>query len=150
VDPNVPIEDVAGTLGDLIKEGKIRHYGLSEVGAPQRSPWHKPDPQFITNGQYFCFRFTGPQRVLVLQDPNVPIEDVAGTLGDLIKEGKIRHYGLSEVGAATEVPMAQTRSPVHHKRAILLLQVHGSTKSTGFARLYRSLLSAPCGSECAD
>jgi aryl-alcohol dehydrogenase-like predicted oxidoreductase len=33
VDPNVPIEDVAGTLKDLIQEGKIRHYGLSEVGA---------------------------------------------------------------------------------------------------------------------
>ncbi len=34
-------------------------------------------------------------------DPNIPIEDVAGTMGELIKEGKIRHYGLSEAGAAT-------------------------------------------------
>ena len=33
VDPNVPIEEVAGTLKDLINEGKILHYGLSEVGA---------------------------------------------------------------------------------------------------------------------
>ena len=33
VDPCVPIEEVAGTLQDLIKEGKIRHYGLSEAGA---------------------------------------------------------------------------------------------------------------------
>lgn len=32
VDPNIPIEDVAGTMGELIKEGKIRHYGLSEAG----------------------------------------------------------------------------------------------------------------------
>ena len=31
VDPNVPIEDVAGTVGELIKEGKARHFGLSEV-----------------------------------------------------------------------------------------------------------------------
>ncbi len=33
VDPNVPIEDVAGTVGDLIKEGKVKHFGMSEAGA---------------------------------------------------------------------------------------------------------------------
>ena len=32
VDPNVPIEDVAGTVKDLIEEGKVRHFGLSEAG----------------------------------------------------------------------------------------------------------------------
>jgi len=34
-------------------------------------------------------------------DPNVPIEDVAGAVKDLIKEGKVRHFGLSEAGGAT-------------------------------------------------
>src|SRR6476659_4358726 len=34
-------------------------------------------------------------------DPNVPIEDVAGTVGELIKEGKVKHFGLSEASAAT-------------------------------------------------
>ncbi len=33
VDPDVPIEDVAGTIKDLIKEGKVKHFGLSEAGA---------------------------------------------------------------------------------------------------------------------
>lgn len=33
VDPNVPIEDVAGTVKDLIKEGKVKYFGLSEAGA---------------------------------------------------------------------------------------------------------------------
>jgi aryl-alcohol dehydrogenase-like predicted oxidoreductase len=33
VDPDVPIEDVAGTVGDLIREGKVRHFGLSEAAA---------------------------------------------------------------------------------------------------------------------
>ena len=32
VDPNVPIEDVAGTVKDLIKEGKVKHFGMSEAG----------------------------------------------------------------------------------------------------------------------
>ena len=34
-------------------------------------------------------------------DPDVPIEDVAGTVGELIAEGKVRHFGLSEASAAT-------------------------------------------------
>src|SRR5438132_13113853 len=32
VDPNIPIEDVAGTVKDLIAEGKVKHFGLSEAG----------------------------------------------------------------------------------------------------------------------
>lgn len=34
-------------------------------------------------------------------DPDVPIEEVAGTVADLIREGKVKHFGLSEAGAAT-------------------------------------------------
>lgn len=33
VDPSVPIEEVAGTVGDLVAEGKVRHFGLSEASA---------------------------------------------------------------------------------------------------------------------
>ncbi|MFP2150142.1 aldo/keto reductase [Escherichia coli] len=52
VDPNVPIEDVAGTLGDLIKEGKIRHYGLSEVGAATIRRAHAVAPVAAVQNQY--------------------------------------------------------------------------------------------------
>ncbi len=52
VDPNVPIEDVAGTLGDLIKEGKIRHYGLSEVGAATIRRAHAVTPVAAVQNQY--------------------------------------------------------------------------------------------------
>ena len=40
VDPNVPIEEVASTVKDLIREGKVRHFGLSEAGVQtiRRSP----------------------------------------------------------------------------------------------------------------
>ena len=41
VDPNVPIEDVAGTVKELIEEGKVRHFGLSEASA-QRSVARMP------------------------------------------------------------------------------------------------------------
>lgn len=52
VDPNVPIEDVAGTLGDLIKEGKIRHYGLSEAGAGTIRRAHAVTPVTAVQNQY--------------------------------------------------------------------------------------------------
>jgi aryl-alcohol dehydrogenase-like predicted oxidoreductase len=44
-------------------------------------------------------------------DPRVPIEDVAGAVSDLIREGKVRHFGLSEVSAAT-VRRAHAVQPV--------------------------------------
>jgi aryl-alcohol dehydrogenase-like predicted oxidoreductase len=44
-------------------------------------------------------------------DPNVPIEDVAGTVQDLIREGKVKHFGLSEAGAAT-IQRAHAVQPV--------------------------------------
>ena len=44
-------------------------------------------------------------------DPDVPIEEVAATVGDLIVEGKVRHFGLSEAGAST-IRRAHTVCPV--------------------------------------
>src|SRR5437773_8953280 len=40
VDPNVPIEDVAGAVKELIQEGKVKHFGLSEAGAQTMRPDH--------------------------------------------------------------------------------------------------------------
>ena len=39
--------------------------------------------------------------------PNVPIEDVAGAVKELIQEGKVRHFGLSEAGVETDSPGAR-------------------------------------------
>lgn len=44
-------------------------------------------------------------------DPNVPIEDVAGTVKELIQQGKVKHFGLSEAGAQT-IRRAHTTQPV--------------------------------------
>jgi aryl-alcohol dehydrogenase-like predicted oxidoreductase len=44
-------------------------------------------------------------------DPTVPIEDVAGTIAELVKEGKVKHFGLSEAGAAT-IRRAHAEFPV--------------------------------------
>jgi aryl-alcohol dehydrogenase-like predicted oxidoreductase len=44
VDPNVPMEDVAGTVKDLIKEGKVKHFGLSEAGVENIRKAHAIQP----------------------------------------------------------------------------------------------------------
>lgn len=52
VDPNVPIEDVAGTLKDLIQQGKVKHYGLSEAGATTIRRAHAVHPVAAVQNQY--------------------------------------------------------------------------------------------------
>jgi aryl-alcohol dehydrogenase-like predicted oxidoreductase len=52
VDPNVPIEDVAGTVGDLIKEGKVKHLGLSEASAKTIRRAHAVQPITAVQSEY--------------------------------------------------------------------------------------------------
>ncbi|BDV31044.1 aldo/keto reductase [Microbacterium terricola] len=52
VDPAVPIEDVAGTVGDLIREGKVKHFGLSEAGAATIRRAHAVQPVTAVQSEY--------------------------------------------------------------------------------------------------
>src|SRR5690242_3273318 len=52
VDPDVPIEDVAGTVKDLIREGKVKHFGLSEAGAKTIRRAHAVQPVTAVQSEY--------------------------------------------------------------------------------------------------
>jgi len=52
VDPNVPIEDVAGAVKELIQEGKVRHFGLSEAGVQTIRRAHKVQPVAALQSEY--------------------------------------------------------------------------------------------------
>ncbi|MDB5286071.1 MAG: aldo/keto reductase [Mucilaginibacter sp.] len=52
VDPNVPIEDVAGTVKDLIQEGKVKHFGLSEAGVQTIRKAHAVQPVAALQSEY--------------------------------------------------------------------------------------------------
>ncbi|HEY1723757.1 MAG TPA: aldo/keto reductase [Magnetospirillaceae bacterium] len=52
VDPNVPIEDVAGAVKDLIREGKVKHFGLSEAGAQTIRRAHAVQPITVLQSEY--------------------------------------------------------------------------------------------------
>jgi aryl-alcohol dehydrogenase-like predicted oxidoreductase len=52
VDPDVPIEDVAGTVKDLIRQGKVKHFGLSEAGAQTIRRAHAVQPVTALQSEY--------------------------------------------------------------------------------------------------
>jgi aryl-alcohol dehydrogenase-like predicted oxidoreductase len=52
VDPNVPIEDVAGTVRELIQEGKVKHFGLSEAGVRTIRRAHAVQPVTALQSEY--------------------------------------------------------------------------------------------------
>jgi pyridoxine 4-dehydrogenase len=89
-------------------------------------------------------------------DPAVPIEDVAGTVGDLVKQGYVRHFGLSEVGADTILrahagirspTQISTRSSAGAPRRPSCRRCASSASGSGVQRPSRGLLrgSKPTG-----
>jgi aryl-alcohol dehydrogenase-like predicted oxidoreductase len=55
VDPDVPIEEVAGAVNDLIAEGKVKHFGLSEAGAQSIRRAHAVQPVAALQSEYSLF-----------------------------------------------------------------------------------------------
>ncbi|PVE98135.1 aldo/keto reductase [Microbacterium sp. TPD7012] len=71
VDPEVPIEDVAGTVSELIAEGKVRHFGLSEASASTIRRAHAVQPVTALQSEYSLWT----------RDPEADILPVLGELG---------------------------------------------------------------------
>ena len=64
VDPDVPIEDVAGTVKDLIRGGKVKHFGLSEAGVPTIRRAHAVQPVTALQNEYSLWWRKPEQEVL--------------------------------------------------------------------------------------
>jgi aryl-alcohol dehydrogenase-like predicted oxidoreductase len=64
VDPNVPIEDVAGAVKDLIAAGKVKHFGLSEAGVQTIRRAHSVHPVTAVQSEYSLF-WRGPEAELL-------------------------------------------------------------------------------------
>jgi aryl-alcohol dehydrogenase-like predicted oxidoreductase len=71
VDPKVPMEDVAGTVRDLINEGKVKHFGLSEAGVKAIRAAHAVQPVAALQSEYSMFT----------RDPEAEILPVLEELG---------------------------------------------------------------------
>jgi aryl-alcohol dehydrogenase-like predicted oxidoreductase len=69
VDPNVPIEDVAGTVKELIEQGKVKHFGLSEAGVQNIRRAHAVQPVTALQSEYsLWWREPGEQILPTLEE----------------------------------------------------------------------------------
>jgi diketogulonate reductase-like aldo/keto reductase len=64
VDPNVPIEDVAGAVKELIQAGKVKHFGLSEAGAKTIRRAHAVQPVTALQSEY-SLRARTPEKAVI-------------------------------------------------------------------------------------
>src|SRR5215468_1686827 len=64
VDPNVPIEDVAGAVKDLIQQGKVKHFGLSEAGVQTIRRAHAVQPVAAVQSEYSLW-YRNPEKELL-------------------------------------------------------------------------------------
>jgi len=71
VDPNVPIEDVAGAVKDLIQAGKVKHFGLSEAGAKTIRRAHAVQPVTAVQNEYSLW----------MRDPEAEVLPICEELG---------------------------------------------------------------------
>ena len=82
IDPAVPIEDVAGTVGDLVKQGKVRFFGLSEAGIGNIRRAHAVHPVSALQSEYSLWeRNLEPEIIPVLRELGiglVPFSPLAG------------------------------------------------------------------------
>ena len=64
VDPDVPIEDVAGAVKDLIQQGKVKHFGLSEAGVQTIRRAHAVQPVTALQSEYSLWTRTPEKEVI--------------------------------------------------------------------------------------
>jgi aryl-alcohol dehydrogenase-like predicted oxidoreductase len=90
VDPNVPIEDVAGAVKDLIQQGKVKHFGLSEAGAKTIRRAHAVQPVAALQNEYSLWWRTPEAEVLpTLEELGIGLVAYS-PLGKGFLTGKIR------------------------------------------------------------
>ena len=89
VDPNVPMEDVAGTVKDLIAEGKVRHFGLSEAGVQSIRLGHAVQPVAALQSEYSLW-WRDPEQDVLATCAELGIGFVPfSPLGNVFLTGKI-------------------------------------------------------------
>lgn len=159
VDPSVPIEDVAGTVKDLIAEGKVKHFGLSEAGVQTIRRAHAVQPVTAVQSEYSLF-WRGPEADLLplLDELNigfVPFSPLgAGFLTGKIDEtttfdasdfrnlvprlaADARKANMALVAVVQAVAVAKAATPAQIALAWLLAQRPGISPIPGTTKLHR-------------
>jgi aryl-alcohol dehydrogenase-like predicted oxidoreductase len=128
VDPEVPIEDVAGTMGELIKAGKIHHYGLSEAGAATIRRAHKEQPVTAIQNEY-SFWTRDPEAEVIPVCEELGIGFVPWSpLGMGYLTGKVQpdyHFAEGDIRKSLNFPRFTKEALEKNKGILALLQKVG-------------------------
>ena len=108
VDPNVPIEDVAGTIADLMREGKILHWGLSEAGVETIKKAHAILPLTAVQSEYSMF-WREPEKTLlpVLEELGIGLVPFSPLGKGFLTGGITKDTKFSKHDFRTSVPRFQ-------------------------------------------
>ena len=111
VDPNVPIEDVAGTVKELIAEGKVKHFGLSEAGVQTIRRAHAVQPVAALQSEYSLWWREPEEEILpTLEELGIGFVPFS-PLGKGFLTGKI-----DETTDVRQRRLPQHRSPLRRRR----------------------------------
>jgi len=122
VDPNIPIEDVAGTVKDLINEGKVKHFGLSEAGVATIRRAHSIQPVTALQSEYSLW-WREPENELLPTLEELGIGFVTfSPLGKGFLTGKIdEHTRFDSTDFRNVVPRFSEENRKANQQLVLLL-----------------------------
>lgn len=136
VDPNVPIEDVAGTVKDLINEGKVKHFGLSEAGAQTIRRAHAVQPVAALQSEYSMWWREPEQEILpLLEELGIGFVPFS-PLGKGFLTGTITaSTAFAENDFRRKVPRFETEALEANEQLIALLNVIAKDKGVTAAQI---------------
>lgn len=122
VDPDVPMEEVAGVVKDLISEGKVRWFGLSEAGAGSIRRAHREQPVAALQSEYSLWTREPEQEVLgVIEELGIGLVPFS-PLGKGFLTGKIdRNTTFADNDLRAHIPRFAASARQHNQRLVTLL-----------------------------
>jgi aryl-alcohol dehydrogenase-like predicted oxidoreductase len=143
VDPNVPIEDVAGTVRDLIQEGKVKHFGLSEAGANTIRRAHAVQPVTALQSEYSLW-YREPEKEVIPTLEELGIGFVPfSPLGKGFLTGKINeNTNLDSTDFRSTVPRFNPENRKANQTLVDLLNRFAEQKKTTPAQIALAWLLA--------
>ncbi|HVX26110.1 MAG TPA: aldo/keto reductase [Parafilimonas sp.] len=136
VDPNVPIEDVAGTVKDLIAEGKVKYFGLSEAGAQTIRKAHAVQPVSALQSEYSLWTRQHEKEIIpTIEELGIGLVAFS-PLGKGFLAGKIdEHTKFQEGDIRSILPRYTEEARAANKTLLDLLQQFAERKNATTAQI---------------
>ena len=143
VDPNVPIEEVAGAVKDLIAAGKVKHFGLSEAGAQTIRRAHAVQPVTALQSEYSLWTRIPEQEIIpTLEELGIGFVPFS-PLGKGFLTGKIdENTTFESVDIRSTTPRFTPEARIANKAMVDLLQAIGDQKNASPAQIALAWLLA--------